>query len=102
MTKQEIEQAAREWADNFDSHYPTCAKIKQQTSHLSFQKGAEMVNFRQPYTAEDMRLFYVWCIINGWHPYDDDGDFDEWLNVKTNKLELFDIVLKLWEESKNG
>jgi len=92
MNKQEIEQAAEEYS------------ISHADSYLSagyhWSKAANFVNSRQPYTVEDMRVFYVWCIRNGWHPYDDDGDFTEWLNVKTNKLKSFDELIKLWEESK--
>jgi hypothetical protein len=95
MKQTEIEQAAKEV-------FPVNLLFKTDidTSVLFRQiwiDGANFVNSRQ---REDMRVFYVWCIRNGWHPYDDDGDFTEWLNVKTNKLELFDRVLKLWEESK--
>jgi len=102
MTPQEIKQASKGWADNFDSSVPNFAKIKQQTAEISYRKGAEMVNSRQPYTAEYMASFARF-VKKRWTPIDTGGwvenDKKFYLphNVKTDEQ-----VIKLWEESKNG
>jgi phage terminase small subunit len=85
LSKQEIEQAAKEWADNFDSNIPEFGRIKQDVALLSYREGCKMVNELQPYTAEDMKEFTYFC-----EEYDNNG-----------KIYTGDELLKLWKESKN-
>lgn len=90
MTKQEIEQAANDWAENFDSADPTFAFIKRLTAEISYCNGAEMVNSRQPYSEEDMIEFTEWSS-NHRHLLWGDGKYLGYAEC-----------LKIWEESKNG
>lgn len=84
MDKETIERAANDWADNFDTSDPTFAKIKRQTAEISYRKGAEMVNYRQPYSAEDMKAFAIYCR----------AKLPSWI------VSIDDELIKLWEESK--
>ena len=92
MTKQEIEQAANIWDDDPKNCIPI--------PYLAFIAGAEMVNAKQPYTAEDMKLFVIWfCkeVISF------SNDLYTIIDKKTNYLIAikFDELLKLWEEQSN-
>lgn len=90
MTKQEIEKLSGDWADNFDTSDPTFAKIKRQTAEISYRKGAEMVNEKQPYSADDMTDFAEWSS-NHQHLLWDNGKYLRYAEC-----------LRIWEESKNG
>ena len=85
MKKEEIEQAAKEWADNFDSYDPTFAGIKRMTAEISYRKGAEMLNERQPYSREDMIDFGVELLKR--------------THVIANRF-VVNANLKLWEETQ--
>jgi hypothetical protein len=100
MTNQEIEKAAKEWGDNFGGSTIQIAQIKQVTARLSYRKGAEMVNQKQPYSAEDMKLFFVFCYENNWIPTSSLAN--GWINAGTDEYKNFDELIKLWEESRNG
>ena len=89
MKVEEIAQAAKEWADNFDSYDPTFTGIKRMTAEISYRKGAEVLNKRQPYSREDMIKMGKKCFNKGCaagNSPEEDPDYNE--------------ILKLWEETK--
>jgi len=99
MTTQEIEDFAKEYSKcGFDQN----GDIYDGYAKLSFIAGAEMVNSRQPYTAEYMASFARF-VKKRWTPIDTGGwvenDKKFYLphNVKTDEQ-----VIKLWEEQRNG
>ena len=95
MTKQEIKQAADEYRDvNFNN------EIEYEALKKAFIAGAEMVNSKQPYTAEDMQEFAEWCSKEGWR-YNAIRErwFDKTLyNEKTTDQMLDDF--KIWKEEQ--
>lgn len=97
MKAEEITKLANDWSDNFDSDDPTCAKLKRMTAELSYKKGAEMVNSKQPYTAEDMKSFAIWVDNRCRFPFPFSNEELVWHNYEPKTL---DEVLKLWEENK--
>lgn len=99
MKSEEIEQEANEWSDNFDSNIPEFGRIKRDVALLSFREGAKMVNYKQPYTAEELQSFWRWTNSNGWSYgelmelwYNDDEDDVIGLTI--------DELIKIWEEQK--
>jgi len=56
MTTAEIEQASKEYGK-------LCSE--NDDCEISFLRGAEMVNSRQPYTAEDMQETYRFGFLKG-------------------------------------
>ena len=100
MKQKEIEHAAKEWAENFDSYDPTFMGIKRMTAEISYRKGAEAVNERQPYSPKDMIVFLSWVQYNGFTFNSNSGvwisESIEFSGCAYND----DDLLKLWEESK--
>lgn len=66
MTKQEIEQAAKEFAQTQTK--PEAGYILN--TYIGYKRGAEMVNERQPYSAQEMYLnmqYYMeYCEMKGY------------------------------------
>jgi len=99
MTKHEIEQAAK-------NVYPQCDGLRNIYNNADndlkeegFIKGANFVNSKQPYTAEDMEDCITW-ISNSQFDFDGNG----WVSTKiyySGCIYSFCELLKLWEVSKN-
>jgi len=88
MTKSEIEQATQKYSEKHIDNFHR---------QIGFNAGANYVNEKQPYTAEDMQGFAEWIGKQGWeyHPA-----YDGWKIY--NEYKTTTQLLKLWEESKNG
>jgi len=104
MKQTEIEQAAKTYSDQErESEVRTSGFHDGMYSgrYFGFIAGAEMVNSRQPYTAEYMASFARF-VKKRWTPIDTGGwvenDKKFYLphNVKTDEQ-----VIKLWEEQHN-
>ena len=72
---------------------------------IGYKGGAAHVNEKQPYTAEDMKLFHIWMkglISNDRLNTNLDHSFF-YRNKLTNVYELknFNEILKVWKESEN-
>ena len=98
MTKQEIEQAGEEYRDiNFNN------EIEYESLKKAFIDGAEMVNSKQPHTAENMeKSFNLLKKLRWTYLFDIDADGEP----KSSYSEIIDLwkevneLLKLWEEQR--
>jgi len=106
MKAQEIEQAAK-------NVYPQCDGLRNIYNNADndlkeegFVKGANFVNIRQPYTAEDMQSIIKY-IINALFDAKSSLTYsisrDKWMQYVDYKWKEVTIthILKLWEVSKN-
>jgi len=96
MTQTEIEQAAIEY-----EQLQRRLNVIRGTTY-TFREGAEFVNSRQPYTAEDIAMFIIWA--NRRWEYNQILDKWLWCMTKeaTPKRVTTEELLKLWEEQHNG
>lgn len=104
MKQKEIEHAAKEWAENFDSYDPTFMGIKRMTAEISYRKGAEAVNERQPYSVKDMIAFVDWSHNGGYKrhilEFSDGDKIVRYTKTMDIVFKSADELLKLWEETK--
>jgi hypothetical protein len=97
MKAEQIEQAAKEWADNFDSNIPEFGRIKQDIALLSYREGCKTVNKLQQYTAEDMKTILEEINLSHWDQKIKRG---EWVHGRTNEIKTTDKLIKKWEEDR--
>ena len=103
MTKQEIKQAEKE-ANAYGYPYFNCEK--HEAFNDGFLAGANFVNERQPFSAEDMKQF-LYDITMDWDLVFEKGTAAPMWRWRGNEeyakevgLKTEDDLLKLWEETK--
>ena len=96
MKKEEIEQAAKEFAHTQTK--PEAGYILN--TYIGYKRGAEMVNERQPYSREDMIAFLSWVQYNGFIYNSDSGVWISESMEFSGCAYSDDELLKLWEETK--
>ena len=91
MTKSEIEQATQKYSEKHIDNFHR---------QIGFNAGANYVNEKQPYTADDMKsLLHFIADEQFFRSY---GFWYSALPKYKNMKYTIDEVIKLWEESKNG